>query len=244
MNYLIQRNQTMKSRISLYHITSQDVVLMGKNLIPKEVYREAMVESLKNAKALVQESYLVAKNVSSTHALMLKNLAIEEIGKAIACWNVVAEILPRNHPMIKRSGPKSVFRNHDVKNALYVAFEGSLLLAQWKRESGNGIEETSEGELLGLGLAASALGPFGTKKRFEWMYVDVVRNQDGAWGVSSPLKTDSQQRVISYVGVKGCINYLEWLIGLLGNETIEEYRTQRREWLSKNDSDFPKKPRW
>ena len=54
-------------------------------MIPIEVYQEAMVESLKNAKALIKEAVLVAKNVSMTHALILKNLAIEEIAKANAC---------------------------------------------------------------------------------------------------------------------------------------------------------------
>jgi AbiV family abortive infection protein len=220
------------------------MILENKSLIPKEIYREVMEESLKNAKALVQESYLVATNVSNTHAKMLKNLAIEEIGKAVACWNVVAEILPRNHPMIRITGKKSVFRNHDVKNAIYSAYEGSIFLTQWKKATGSENEAISESELLGLGLAASALAPFGTKKRFEWMYVDIVQEDDGTWSVSSPLKNDTGQQVINYTLIKQSIAYLDWLFKQLGSNMIIEYRQQRREWLMKNDPDFPKNPKW
>jgi hypothetical protein len=146
--------------------------------------------------------------------------------------------------MIELTGNKSVFRNHDVKNAIYVAFEGSLLLTRWKKEKGNENEPISEGELMGLGIAASAIGPLGTKKRFEWMYVDIIQDEDDGWSVSSPLKNDKQLQVINYTGIKGCIRYLEWLIGILGSNEVVEYRQQRREWLTKNDPDFPKNPKW
>jgi len=208
------------------------------------VYKEAMEESLGNAKALLQEAGMVARTVSITHALMLKNLAIEEIAKSLACWYVVAEILPMNHPLVRITGKKSVFRNHDVKNTIYMCMTGTMLLAQWKRMGLADGDDISEGNLFGVGLGATALGPIGTKKRFEWMYVDIVRNKEGDWTVSSPLKLDQQKKSVDFSSVKASIKYLELLMKFMSEDEFEKYRMDRREWFVKNDPDFPKKPRW
>ncbi len=213
-------------------------------MIPREVYKEAMEESLKNAKALIRDAYLVGKQVSMTHALMLKNLAIEEIAKSNACWLVVAEILPRNHPMVMITGKKSVFRNHDVKNTLYMGLAGAMNVARMKRAGLIDEKESPEGLALGIGLASTIIGPMGTKKRFEWMYVDIVKNKEGEWIISSPLKLDNNNKVIDFRNVKKVIQFMDTQIRFLKDSKMKDHRIMMRKWYKDNDSDYPEKPEW
>lgn len=213
-------------------------------LIPIEVYHEAMIESLRNAKALVEEAVLVARQVSMTHGLMLRNLAIEEAAKAHVCWLVVAGILPRNHPMVKTLGKKSVFRNHDVKNAVYLELANSINLDGMKR-AGEILGDTDPEQLAHvMGYLSSVIGRKGTEKRFEWMYVDIVEEGDGSWSVSSPLKMDKENQSIYFKNIKDVVRFLEIEIQFLRDARLHEYRDNMREFYKENDSDFPDKPKW
>ncbi len=216
---------------------------MASKLPPREVYHEAMIESLRNAKALVKEAALVAQNVSMTHALMLKNLAIEEVAKAYACWLVVHEIIPRNHPMVKLFGKKSVFRSHDVKNKIYTELGSGMFLDKIKKIGQISEDLDLEGASVGIGLVSSILGRIGTEKRFEWMYVDVV-HRDGEWIISSPLKADRKQRNINFWGIKTTIGFVDSLIHISKQKEFDKMQKEMRRKYEKQDADFPSSPIW
>jgi hypothetical protein len=102
----------------------------------------------------------------------------------------------------------------------------------------------SEGLAFGVGVASGIIGPMGTKKRFEWMYVDIKKNKEGRWAVSSPLKLDHENVSISFKGVKDTIRFVEVEIDFLQDPRLDEYRTNVLEWFKKYDADFPKTPKW
>ncbi|MFW9804691.1 MAG: AbiV family abortive infection protein [Candidatus Thorarchaeota archaeon] len=212
-------------------------------MISREVYEEAMHESLRNAKALIREAVLVGREISSTHALLLKNTAIEEIAKAYACWLVVAKVVPRNYSLIRPGNRKGVFRDHDAKYTMYIGLHSSLIMHAEKAKKSPGEKVTQE-ELLGAAVGATIIGPTGTKKRFEWMYVDIRKNQEGKWFVSSPLKQDKGAKLIDFRGVKTVVRYVEHLTGFMKRPEFEEYQKEMIEWFRENDSEFPREPKW
>jgi AbiV family abortive infection protein len=212
-------------------------------VIPREVYKEAMDESLKNAKALVQEAYLVAKHVSNTHALMLKNLAIEEVAKAYVCWQVANGILPLNHPYADPCDNRGVFKSHNTKNTIYMTLANTKLLFGMKKSN----DETpilSEQELLVLSLFATTFGKEGTKRRFEWMYVNIIKVDDDHYSVSSPLSKDKDLNVIDFRGIKSIIGMIESFDEFSKTQPFLDNLEMLRAETRKFDTVYPDNPLW
>ena len=146
-------------------------------MIPREIYKETMEESLKNAEALIEASEAVGKHASKVHALMLSGLASEEIAKAYACWLVVAKLIPRNHPLVGFQRKKSVFRSHDIKHELSTVMGATLLLAGLNKTEARESFVPDKGALFGMGIVAKYFGPENTRIRSNRMYVDINRDE-------------------------------------------------------------------
>ena len=211
-------------------------------MIPREVYKEAMEESLKNAKALIEESYLVAKNVSKIHGLMLKNLAIEEVSKAYACWQAANSLIPLNHPFIDPKDRISVFRNHDTKNSMYMAIANASLMAGMKKQKGEPITTTPQ-EVAFMGRLSDNFGKEGTKRRFEWMYVNIVE-ENGQYKVSSPLKMEKDVHGVDYRGIKYNIGFIEKIDKFSKTKEFKDRLSELRVIFKKFDNNYPVNPIW
>ena len=211
-------------------------------MIPREVYREALDECLKNAEMFVYESKLITEKGSHVHALLLKNLAGEEVAKAYVCWMVANRVIPLNHPIVWPKGKKTIFRSHDTKNKVYIEIASAMLLRQsGQREPG----PATKGELLGIGLVAQFMGKEGTQKRSEWMYVDIVRNKKKKqWVVSSPLLLDKTTRPPEFGQIDEMIGFVKRIREFTENDQFADNLEQVREDTQKADPDFPDPPVW
>ncbi len=213
-------------------------------MIPIEVYRLTLNECINHAEELLNISRIIASRGSKAHALLLKNFAVEEIAKAYVCWLVSSEILPRNHPIAKTTSKRGVFRNHDTKYILSTTVGSMLIIGAQKGMRPGEFYVPDAGELTGISIAATAIGKIGTKKRFEWMYTDIITDSDGNWKVTSPLKLDLDETILNYGLDESMIAYLK---NLRKSSNTEDFKKRVREYrtkLSKIDPEYPSKPKW
>ena len=82
-----------------------------------ELYRKAMIESIKNSEMWLKEARIIAKKGSKGHAQALTIFASEELGKAVMCWFVVKGVFPLNYWEIDFRSPRSMFHKHSLKIA-------------------------------------------------------------------------------------------------------------------------------
>jgi AbiV family abortive infection protein len=214
------------------------------NVIPREVYKEAMEESLKNAEALIKASKAVANDASQAHALMLHGLAQEEIAKGYACWLVIAEVIPRNHPLIGFSRKKSVFRNHDVKHELFISMGSTMMLAGLRGTKSGESYIPDKGEIFGMRLVANFMGPEITKIRSDMMYVDIRQNEPKTYEVLSPLKLNIQEYNLDYSFSELLIEQIRHLLHLSTTDDFKQNIERYRSLIRNNSPDYPENPLW
>jgi AbiV family abortive infection protein len=213
-------------------------------LIPREIYKEAMAESIRNAEVFIQEAKIIAEKGSSTHSLLLKNLAIEEVAKAYVCWMVAHRVIPLNHPIVWPRGKKTIFRSHDAKNKIYMDLASAFLLWQMQKEGKRKSGPLTKGEIAGISVVTQYMGRKGTEKRSEWMYVDIVRGKDGKWFVSSPLSNDDLMTPVNFGQIDAIIAFLKSIEEFAESAQFADYLEQMQEETRKSDSDFPPDPLW
>jgi len=213
-------------------------------LIPREIYREAMNESIKNARMMLDEADIISERRSVVHARVLQNMAIEEVAKAYVCWLVTNGVIPYNHPLVDPQDGKSVFQNHQIKVSIYVAI-ANILNVLILREAGiRGSSLPSERRILALDTVLDWVSEKGSKKRYDWMYVDVKIDKKGNYTVSSPLLIDSDIILDGLNGVRSTINLICWLDNQSKTESFAKKRTRMREKIRTSDDMFPPNPEW
>ena len=213
-------------------------------MISRELYKEAMDESLKNAEMFVYEAKLIAEKASQTHALLLKNLAIEEIAKAYVCGMVAYRVIPLNHPIVWPKSKKTIFRSHDVKNRVYIDIASAHML-QYMQKSG--LRETgpiTTGEITGISIVTQFMGKEGTKKRSEWMYVDIVQDKKKNWYVSSPLLYNEEVKPPDFNHIDAIIGFIKRIIAFAESSHSADNLEKVREDTRKLDPEFPDDPIW
>ena len=246
-------------------------------LIPKELYHELFVESIRNAEMLIEEAKLIAESKSKTHARMLHNLAIEEVAKGYACLLVASGMIPRSHPLVRRTGKGCVFAGHDVKYGFYTAVAQKLfskelqkaksgersifagheaeyltlmatvqdLLSEAFQKKGTADRELTRDEgILMQAKAAAFTGSQATKKRFEWMYVDAVKQTNGSWSVSSPLKLDSKDAGSQFQLTELVIADVKSFESKSKAPEFDAFRQAYRKRAEQVDPTWPKNPIW
>jgi AbiV family abortive infection protein len=213
-------------------------------MIPRTIYKEAMNESIKNAEMFVYEAKLIDAKGSRTHALLLKNLAIEEVAKAYVCWMIANRVIPLNHPIVWPRGKKTIFRSHNVKNKIYMDIASVFLLWQMQKEGKRESGPLTKGELAGISIVTQFMGKEGTKKRSDWMYVDIARNKEGNWYVSSPLSNDNIITQPNFKQIETMIGFVKWIGEFAKSVQFMDYLEQLREETRTTDSDFPDDPIW
>jgi AbiV family abortive infection protein len=214
-------------------------------LIPREVYKEAMDESLKNAEMFVYEAKLIAQRGSRTHALLLRNLAIEEVAKAYVCWMVTNRVIPLNHPIVWPKGKKTIFRSHDTKHKAYLDVASALLLNQMQKSGQREPGFITKGELVGINILTQFMGKEGTKKRFEWMYVDIIRNKEKTkWTISSPLLLDSTIKPLEFTHIEAMIGFVKSIRNFAESDQFAANLEKVQEETRRLDSDYPDTPIW
>ncbi len=218
--------------------------MMERRLIPLDVYKEAMDESLKNAVALIQASIAVANDASKVHGLLLSGLASEEIAKAYACLLVASKLIPRNHPLIEYQNKKSVFRNHDVKNELMTTMGATLLLAGYKKTKPGESFIPDRGEMFGMGLVANYMGSESTKIRSDRMYVDIRKNKTRKFEVLSPMKMETDGFVLDHKLSEIMIAQILHLYELFTTEEFQQDIEKHRAKLRQFDTQSPTNPEW
>jgi AbiV family abortive infection protein len=217
---------------------------MGKELVSIEIYREAMEESLKNAEALIKASKTIASDASQAHAVMLHGLAQEEIAKGYACWLVIAEVIPRNHPLIGFSKKKSVFRNHDVKHELFILMGSTLVLAGLRGAKSGESYIPNKDEIFGMRLVADSMGPEITKIRSDMMYVDIRQNESKTYEVLSPLKLNIQDYELAYSFSESLIKQIRHLFHLSTTDDFKQNIERYRSLIRNRRPDYPENPLW
>lgn len=213
-------------------------------MIPREMYKEAMEESLKNAEMFIYEAKLIAEKGSQTHALLLKNLAIEEIAKAYVCWMVAYRVIPLNHPIVWPRSKRSIFRSHEVKNRVYMDIASAHMLQQMQKSGLREPGPMTHGEIVGISIVTQFMGKEGMKKRSEWMYVDIVKDENKNWSVSSPLLYDNEVRSPDFNHIDAMIGFIKRIRAFAESPHFADNLEKTREETRRLDPDFPPDPVW
>lgn len=213
-------------------------------MVPLEVYKEAMEESLKNAEALIDAAKAVGDHAQKAHALMLHGLSQEEIAKAYACWLVVAKVIPRNHPVVGFNRKKSVFRNHDIKHELVISLGSTLMLAGLKGTKAGESFIPSKGEIFGMGIVANFMGPESTKIRSDSMYVDIRQDEKKSYEVLSPLKLNTKEFNLDFSLSELLIGQIRHLYDVSTTDEFKQDIEKHRSFVRENSPDYPDKPQW
>ena len=175
----------------------------------EDVYLEAMEASIENAEQWIKDAAVVLANNSLAHARALQNFAGEECAKALGCWLVAIGLLPSNHPDVEIGGRKSIFKSHHLKNKL------SLLLASLPL-----LPEITPGAVIGVLIVAESAGKWGTDKRMERMYVDILEADNG-YKISNPLKLEAGDVQAGLNLVNRQIQFFKRFVKEIDSTTIE-----------------------
>jgi len=174
----------------------------------QDIYLQAMEASIQNAEQWLKDAIILVGNKSFTHARALQNFSGEECAKALGCWLVGTGLIPKNHPSVQIRKSGGIFKSHNLKNKL------SLLLGALSM-----LPEITPGAVIGILIVAEAAGKWGTDKRMEWMYVDIIQSNDGLQ-VSNPLEIDTGDVNAGLNLVSHKIKFLKRLIKGIDTEAI------------------------
>ena len=212
----------------------------------QEVYRKAMVESIKNSGMWLKEAKIVAKKASKGHAQALTIFAGEELGKAVICWLATNGVFPYNHPEVDFQNKRSVFRQHPLKNATAIGFSLGLLASdEAPEEVDTFVEDYWTGEPIEFRYLLLKMGAFTTWARSTWMYVDINQIEKGQFEVSSPLEKEPYS-------VEGAIEDLTHTLKVFKKivrvsekrpKEFEEIYIELKTELMQKDNTFPKRPK-
>ena len=102
----------------------------------------------------------------------------------------------------------------------------------------------SDQEVVVMGLLSELFGKEGTKRRFEWMYVNIVEDKR-QYSVSSPIKMDKDVTFIDFRGIKSQIQLVERIIKFSKTKVFTNRLNELREiFKNKFDKNYPDESIW
>lgn len=217
----------------------------------KRLYKQTMIESIKNSGMWLKEAKILEKNGSKGHSQALLIFAVEELGKAVLCWYTVIGLIPYNHPLVDyrakmKQKKKGIFGNHPLKFATTLVLELEL----WS--PGKLPADVTNAEIMGpftdtMATVAEVIGRVGSivaRSRTRMMYVDIDVD-DGEPKVHSPMMIDSESIKKDLEFFERTLKQFKKIVRtrLLSQEIVDWIQTTGKAMVKKQ-KDYPEDPEW
>lgn len=251
------RNQTGFVPIEVYHevylesIRNAEMLIEEAKLIAESksktharmLHNFAIEEVAKGYACLLAACGMIPRN----HPLVLrwgKGSVFTQHDVKYSFFAVVAQDLFLKEIEKAKRGERSIFVGHETEYLTFMAVVQESLSKAFQKAGIADAELTGDEGIHARAVAGAITGPKATKKRFEWMYVDVVKQAGGLWFVSSPLKSDPKDTGPDFGLTELVIAQVKSVDGMRESPEFDAFRRKYREFLSRLDASLPKNPVW